>query len=79
MAEDLNGKYVRQDVFDQIMKRMDDKFDSINGKLDDIQVALKKNGNGKLNMKFYVILAVIMVGSTSAGAGIIPKLLELLK
>lgn len=78
MAEDLNGKYVRQDVFDEIMKRVEDRFVTIDGKLDDIQDVLKKNGNGKINIKYILIIAAVALGSGGTGWAAVKQILEAL-
>ena len=76
MAEALNGKYVRQDVFAEIMKRQEDRFDNIEKKLDDIQASVKKNGNGKISVKYLLIIAAIALGGGGTGWAAVKQILE---
>ena len=72
MAEDLNGKYVRKDIFELTMDGINEKLDRIEKSVDSI----KKNGNGSLNLKTILIIVAIATGAGGGGFAGIDKLLE---
>lgn len=79
MAEDLNGKYVRQDVitekFDNIMLR----FTHFDERLDKIEEAMEKQKerSWQSGWRFATLLVSCICGGGTVGGGIV-KLLELI-
>ena len=73
MTNDLNNKYVRQDVFNVIMKGIDEKLENIHQDLEEI-----KTSKNNLNWRLILIFAVLALGGGGVGSGVFAKLLEAL-
>lgn len=73
MQNDLNHKYVRQDVFNVIMKGIEEKLEDINRNLEEI-----KTSKNSLNWRLILIFAVLALGGGGVGSGVFSKLLEAL-